>query len=48
MHLTLERFEAPGSEVWWDGDIFLEMGKEEWNEELSVRGQVGRGVMTGL
>ena len=30
MHLNLERFEAPGSEVWWDGDIFLEMGKEEW------------------
>jgi hypothetical protein len=42
MHLTLERLEAPRSgEVWWDGsvgDIFLETGEEEWDEEMLESG----------
>ena len=43
MHLTLERLEDPGSgEVWWGGcvKILLEMGEEEWDEELSKGGPV--------
>jgi hypothetical protein len=50
MHLTLKKLEAPGSgEAWWsweEGDILLEMGEEEWNEELSEGGpgQTGRGI----
>jgi hypothetical protein len=42
MHLTLERYEAPGTrEVWWGDvgmgsrDILLEMGEEVWDEEQS-------------
>jgi hypothetical protein len=36
MHLTLERLEASGSrEAWLGGDILLETGEEEWDEELS-------------
>jgi hypothetical protein len=41
MHLTLERLEALGNgEAWWGvgvlecGDILLEVGEEEWDEEL--------------
>jgi hypothetical protein len=43
MHLTLKRLEAPGSlEHWWGGNVLLEMGKEEWDEELS-EGRLGVG-----
>jgi hypothetical protein len=45
MHLTLEKLEAPGNgEVWWVcgcGDILLETGKEEWDEEL-LESRMGR------
>jgi hypothetical protein len=49
---TLERLENPhGVErLCWVGGrwgILLEMGMEEWDEELS-RGQTGRGIMTKL
>jgi hypothetical protein len=52
MHLTLERLEAPESgEACWSvvggGDILLELGQEEWNEEL-LEGEPGGGIMTGL
>jgi hypothetical protein len=37
-HLTLKGLEAPGSWEAWQGggsgDILLEMGEEEWDEEL--------------
>ena len=48
MHLTLERLEVPGSGEAWQGgvgrggDILLETGEEEWDEELS-EGRPGRG-----
>jgi hypothetical protein len=40
MHLTFKRLEATENReaclggVGWDGDILLEMGKEQWDEEL--------------
>ena len=41
-HLTLKGLEAPGSWEAWQGggsgDILLEMGEEEWEEEQSEGG----------
>jgi hypothetical protein len=41
MHLNLKRLEAPGSGEGWRREILLEMGKEEWDEELFAGGQGG-------
>jgi hypothetical protein len=39
MHLTFKRLQAPESEEAWQGrdggDYLLEIGEEEWDEELS-------------
>ena len=40
MYLTLEKLEAQGAgrpgweSAGWGGDILLDMGEEEWDEEL--------------
>jgi hypothetical protein len=41
MHLTFERFEAPGSGDGGCGDILLETSEEVWNEEKLEGGQRG-------